>query len=103
MCTFVMTAGPADLRVAQRCGKEYNEYGFCMTAPHDGSMTRKAEFIQKLSRANAVAVERQRNNLENQWESFLACTNAQELPHHAELKDLIRHGIPYQYKGKVGI
>ena len=39
---------------------------------------------------------------ESKWESFLAGTSAKELPTCTELKYLIRGGIPYQYKVRMG-
>ncbi|XP_042203732.1 TBC1 domain family member 2B-like [Homarus americanus] len=93
--------GQPDLRVIQNKGREYDEYGFCTTAPDDCSLQSKASYLQKQSQVLAHQVQHNGSSWENRWESFLAGTSAKELPHCTELKFLIRGGIPYQYKGKV--
>nr|XP_045612119.1 TBC1 domain family member 2B-like [Procambarus clarkii] len=93
--------GPPDLRVMQNKGREYDEYGFCTTAPDGGSLQSRANYLQKQSQALAHQVQNSGSSWESKWESFLAGTSAKELPQCTELKYLIRGGIPYQYKGKV--
>ncbi|KAK3855616.1 hypothetical protein Pcinc_037994 [Petrolisthes cinctipes] len=93
--------GPPDLRGIQKKGREYDEYGFCVTAPEDSTLSSKAEYIQKQSQALAHQAQQSGSSWESKWESFLAGTSAKELPHCTDLKYLIRGGIPYQYKGKV--
>lgn len=93
--------GSPDLRVIQNKGREFDEYGFCITAPDDSSLQSRACYLRKQSQALAHQVQHNGGSWENKWESFLAGTSAKELPHCTELKYLIRGGIPYQYKGKV--
>ncbi|XP_064087221.1 TBC1 domain family member 2B-like isoform X1 [Macrobrachium nipponense] len=93
--------GSPDLRVIHNKGREYDEYGFCNTAPEEGTLHSKAAYLQKQSMALANQVQQNGNSWEERWESFLAGTSAKELPTCPELKYLIRGGIPYQYKGKV--
>nr|XP_053655434.1 TBC1 domain family member 2B-like isoform X1 [Cherax quadricarinatus] len=97
----VKAQGPPDLRVIQNKGREYDEYGFCTTAPNGESLQSRASYLQKQSQALAHQVQLGGSSWENKWESFLAGTSAKELPHCTDLKYLIRGGIPYQYKGKV--
>uniref|UniRef100_A0A0P4WC33 TBC1 domain family member 2B n=2 Tax=Scylla olivacea TaxID=85551 RepID=A0A0P4WC33_SCYOL len=92
---------PPDLRVIQSKGREYDEYGFCITGPDDGTLEARASFLQKQSQALAHQIQQGGASWESKWESFLAGTSAKELPTCTELKYLIRGGIPYQYKGKV--
>ncbi|XP_069972285.1 TBC1 domain family member 2B isoform X3 [Penaeus vannamei] len=93
--------GSPDLRVIHNKGREYDEYGFCITAPGEGSLQSRANYLQKQSQALANQVQQNGSSWEERWESFLAGTSAKELPSCTDLKFLIRGGIPYQYKGKV--
>ncbi|XP_050686247.1 TBC1 domain family member 2B-like [Eriocheir sinensis] len=92
---------PPALKVLQSKGREYDEYGFCITAPEDGTLEAKAAYLQKQSQALAYQAQQGASSWESKWESFLAGTSAKELHTCPELKYLIRGSIPYQYKGKV--
>ncbi|CAL4120820.1 unnamed protein product, partial [Meganyctiphanes norvegica] len=97
----VQNHGTPDLRVVNNKGREYDEYGFFITAPEEGSLQFRATYLQKQSQIMANHTPMSSSQWESKWESFLAGTSAKELPNCSELKYLIRGGIPYQYKGKV--
>ena len=44
-------------RVIHSKGREYDEYGFCITGPDDGTLEAKASFLQKQSQALAHQIQ----------------------------------------------
>lgn len=44
-------------RVIHNKGREYDEYGFCITAPGEGSLQSRANYLQKQSQALANQVQ----------------------------------------------
>ncbi|XP_076052021.1 TBC1 domain family member 2B-like isoform X2 [Oratosquilla oratoria] len=98
----VQSQGSPDLRMVRSGGRQYDEYGFCVGGPDDTSLESQAAHFAK--RAHLISHQSQLSNgsrCEERWESFLAATSSRDLLQCPELKYLIRHGIPYQYKGKV--